>query len=597
MAIQTFTNTYKRKKDASIFTFDDEEPKSLEEKRAMVFDTIFGQTPQTGAVDYDAKSSLPDEEDPGSVSQARSKMLDSIKGQKLDENDYRQEAPEAPEFDSERFKKAKNLSKIAFIAQGIDALTDAIGRARTDDTGNYQSAPTAANELGIDAYDTLANLDFDYKKQLENYKQNVFTTKRANRQSSQEINAFNKGVDAKVASQELDFALRDEQAVAAAEQAKIDAQQANADAKNKTKLAANDAYIEAGQRLITKGQPRAAMVAFSKAGLPSEEIANVLRANTTGGGGGVGGAQPEADPITARMIQRYNEIKDSLRFYDAENPTDQSDYNIDGDPTTPKAREFERLEEELDFRDLYDPRYQNKEDPPQKIPQEIRAENQRLAAEIKAERSVSEKQKLANQIQSNLMGHGLSPEEAQAEAQALFDKPIVKKGNPDKVKAGLNTPEAIISENKEYVQRVRAAKTREEQQKYVARLVENWEKQGFSPEEIQQNFDDLFAQPDGTKTQETNQQAVETQQGDSEPVPGGGEKPQGQSNNELSDDGSIRQLVDDYEAGNITIEDVRKASPLMARVLENGRSELPPILRIKDWLEGVNKSLDKKFDQ
>lgn len=89
--------------------------------------------------------------------------------------------PEKPEFDNDRAKQFQNLSKAAMIAQGIDALTNAVGFARTQGKSNeMRPVSSPVGELGIHSYNNLMGMEQAHRDQLNNWRDNVLDANKHN---------------------------------------------------------------------------------------------------------------------------------------------------------------------------------------------------------------------------------------------------------------------------------------------------------------------------------------------------------------------------------------------------------------------------------
>lgn len=113
----------------------------------------------------------------------------------LDYSQFQQEAPTKPVQDVQGMQKNQSLARLALIAQGVDAVGNAIGVSANQ---NWQPSTSPVGQLGIHAYDNIRNMDTDYRDQLRQWEDDVLRTKN-----------FNSGLDLK--QQESNMALKKNQ--------------------------------------------------------------------------------------------------------------------------------------------------------------------------------------------------------------------------------------------------------------------------------------------------------------------------------------------------------------------------------------------------
>ena len=107
--------------------------------------------------------------------------------------------PEKPQFDNQQADQFKNLSKAAAVAQGIDAMVQAFGFARTHGQQNeMRPTPSPVGELGIHSYNNLMGMEQAHRDQLNNWRDNVLDANKHNAElgirTAENQMSLNKGV-------------------------------------------------------------------------------------------------------------------------------------------------------------------------------------------------------------------------------------------------------------------------------------------------------------------------------------------------------------------------------------------------------------------
>lgn len=400
--------------------------------------------------------------DPKRKEQSRQNLYETITGQKVNPQSFLQEEPEAPEMDDERREQLQRLSRVSAIASGVDAITDAIGVGTSDD---YAPAPSRMGELGVSSFNTLAGMDQDYRNRLDQYRKNVFNTRRYNQQARQKATEFNRGVDLQLAQAKYKDAVADEQAAQ-------EAQQEKERLEREGNLRDTEAYREAGLRLISQGKEKAGIAALAQGGLSTEEITEML---------GRGGSNKK-DPVVESMIRRYQKLDETV------SEDSGLHFTKDGKPISAQAREMMFIQDELG-RDLYNPIYQQQagNGPGSYLERRNREEQQKVF--------------------TNEDGETFSPSWF-ASPQNMPENTGTL--NPDAVRAGLNSPESIASENRDLVQQIQNAPTEAEAKSAIQTWTEAMKAQNYSDQDIEQAYRRMMGSGQGRESQNTMAEAEDS---------------------------------------------------------------------------------------
>jgi hypothetical protein len=371
MAIQLYRPTRQTKK-ASDVLFD--EPETLTQKRNKVMDVLFGNQPssyynvgqddgteqgesesseaeQSNAMHDDEPEPKQDQQEadepptyhpPSNIQKARTDLINSMMEGKVNPESTQINQPDRPEYDQEREDKLRHLAKMNAIAQGITAVSQAIGAATNSD---YAAAPIQSG-TGMEAFNMLANMKQDYRNRLRNYDKQVFNINRYNQKARLKAEGMNHTIDQNAARQRLSFLQADEQTAQQLQQARAELQQKRQQAQNEQRGKKFDALVEEGQRLITQGKVQAAAQAFHQAGLGQATIMTILKQHAHDMGGG---KRKDYDPAIQNMVNAYRDLQEKVGADDYD--------KITGKPATPDARQLEHLRSKIPTQALYNPQY------------------------------------------------------------------------------------------------------------------------------------------------------------------------------------------------------------------------------------------------
>ena len=504
--------------------------------------------------------------------------------------------PPKPELDEEQRKNYKGLTKVGALAQVVDALSD-VALSRSD--SDYRPIPINAGDLAFSAFSKVAEMDYEHKQKLSRYKDQVFQTDVANKQTEGRANEFNKAVDLDIATTKMGF----EQANKKAEALK---QEAIKKAKTEEEGKKNSAYIDAGLRLISQGEEAGAMQMFKKAGLDVKDANELLGKSPDSPKGKTIDINKkygiEWTGLDKNMFERYHGLLETI---------EDKDYRSDGTPSSNKARELEDLKKSLGSK-IYLPKDEvlggpdaneasNKgvgssksstTDKNAKLQQEAEGLFQSLFdGKAKTEEEV---QVIQQKIMENGKAQGLSEEEiiegleSYSNPESGYNQNKIKGINfegvqPLKGEIDINTEEGSY-ELKRYTSDIRkrffATADDNEKSMLLYQLGMNLEDAGIDEEYVDGIIQGILSQKGGAEISNP------PEQGFSEEI-----------TNDKSQEiqGSKYQLLANYKEGKISLEELRKNDPLLARLVENDK-ELAPIHKIQDWFEtlGEKTQVDSK---